>query len=288
MACLLVAPHARANEFDDFQRARSAYEALDYDLAADLFEGLVGGEVPSLTNRSLVVESRKYYAAALLFLGKLEEADAQVRLLLDAEPDYVLDPLAFPEEFQRLFQRVRSELARKSAQAEAERARQAQETAAREASADERDRERTARHAKLVLLASTERVQERRSRWIALLPFGVGQFQNGHDSLGLAFAIAEGTLLATAVTSFWLHENLRDQNPAADRLSDAQLAEKAFRYTNHISSILFVVVTAAGIADAQLRFRGDTWTERRRPIAPELLELSFGISPNGASVRGTF
>jgi len=64
---------ARANDLDQFQNARVAYDSLNYELAADLFRGLLAESAPTDT-RPLILESRKYLGAALLFLGRSDEA----------------------------------------------------------------------------------------------------------------------------------------------------------------------------------------------------------------------
>src|ERR1700755_276185 len=91
-------PGARANDFEEFEAARGAYEAQDYARAVLLFETLAGGDNPGLSNRSLVLESKKYLGAAYLFQGKLPEAEREFERLLRLDPQYMLDPLGFPEE----------------------------------------------------------------------------------------------------------------------------------------------------------------------------------------------
>lgn len=210
MLCLACAawspPVARANEFDDFQQARQAYDAGDYARSESLFSSLVGGEVPRLRNRSLVIESHKYLGASYLFVGKPGAAEQQFERLLRMELDYVLDPLAFPREVQVVFEGVRARL-KAEKQAAAEREAQAAADAAleRQAALDAQQ----ARLQRLRALAATERVHELNSRWIALLPFGVGQYQNDDRRLGLTLAISEGLLLGTHLTTLAIREGDR-------------------------------------------------------------------------------
>ena len=75
--------------------------------------------------RPLVLESRKYLAATYLFLGRKSDAEGQLELLLRAEPDYVLDPLAFPAEFVKTFSEVKVRLEQERLRKEQERARAA-------------------------------------------------------------------------------------------------------------------------------------------------------------------
>lgn len=285
IACALTALPglARANDFDQFQNARVAYESQNYELASDLFQGLLSDAGGS--SSPLVVESRKYLAAAYLFLGRPADAEAQLVRLLSAEPDYVLDPLAFPDEFVKLFAAVRLQLEETRNRQSAERAQRDAEEAERKQLTERRERERLQR---LIELAGTQRVEQLRSRWVAMLPFGIGQFQNDNDGLGLVLAVTQGSLLAIAVTSFALHESLRGEQPRADQLNEAELAEASFRYVNQISLGLFAAVAVTGIIDAQLRFKPSRSLDRPRPLPPDLRQLELSVGPGGVLVRGHF
>lgn len=266
----------KANDFEQFEAARQTYESQDYARAAELFEELVGGDVPRLENRSLVIESEKYLGASYLFLSKLDQAEVHVEKLLRLEPEYMLDPLAFPEDVQRLFARVKTRLdSERNAQAESRRAEE--ERLRREKL--ERDRKERERWDQLWKLAGKEQVIEERSRVLAMVPFGVGQYQNGHDGMGLVLAVSEGSLLAISIAAYVLHQDLRGQKPSATEINDARLAERAFRYTSQISFGLFAVLAVTGIVDAQLRFVPTRKYERERPLPPDLYggpELSVG------------
>jgi tetratricopeptide (TPR) repeat protein len=286
----VVAPcwvsHAHANDFEDFEKARSAYDAQDYAKAATLFEALAGGEVPQLTNKSLVLESKKYLGASYLFLGRLTQAEQEFTRLLRLDPKYQLDPLAFPEEVQRLFTRVQRQIDADRLASEE----QSKQEAARKAreQTEQTERERL-RWAELTQLAQTETVHEVRSRWLALVPFGAGQFQNGHASLGAVLAVSEGSLLALSLVTYFLHDHLRGQHPNPDEIADARLAERGFRYTNQISFALFAVIAVAGVVDAQVRFQPSYDYERKRPLPSELEsvpELSLDLT--GATLRLRF
>ena len=97
LSALVCPSQARADDLADFEAARSLYDQQSYARAVDAFRLLVGSEPPRLTDPLLVLESRKYLAASLLFMGAEAEARAQFRLLLQQEPSYALDPLAFPD-----------------------------------------------------------------------------------------------------------------------------------------------------------------------------------------------
>jgi tetratricopeptide (TPR) repeat protein len=277
---------ARGNDFEEFDAARNAYESQDYARAARLFEQLGGGDNPALTNRSLLLESKKYLGASYLFLGKIPQAQAEFERLLRLDPQYLLDPLGFPEEVQRLFAQTKARLDAERRVAEEERRREEERKRKLE---EQRLQEARARWDNLAALAQTEKVEEKRSRWIALIPFGIGQVQNGHGSLGVVLAVSEGALLGVSLVSWIIHENLRDDRPSDAQRDEFQVTERVTRYTNQVSLALFGALALTGIIDAQARFQGDVEHTRKRPLPPELREpprLSLG--PGGVSLRLQF
>lgn len=266
-----------ANDFEDFQLARAAYEGGDYTSARTLFEGLVGGEVPRLENRSLILESHKYLGATYMFLRETPKAEQQFERLLLLEREYVLDPIGFPHDVQVAFERVRTRLA----EARADKAKAEAETAKRAREARRQKRiDQQHRIERLRKLASTERVEQRRSRLVAMVPFGVGQFQNGHDGLGVFFAVAGGTLLAANLSSYFVREAIIDSDDNVESTADV------LQYSTNISAGLLVAVALAGIIDAQARFTPSASFDRRRDLPPELEEkFEFGLTPTGVRIR---
>jgi tetratricopeptide (TPR) repeat protein len=285
LALLLPAGPARANELDDFQQARQLYEAQQYDDAAFAFEDLIGGEVPRLRNRALLLESRKFLGVCYLFLGKREQAEKQFELLLGDDHTYQLDPVAFPEEVQEVFGAVRKRLESESLKEARQRERDEQQARKEEAEKLIEERKDLLR---LVELAETERVEHENSRWIALIPFGVGQFQNGHKNLGIFLAVSEALLVALNITSYFLHQSLEGQQPEPDRLGEARFAEKTFRITNQVTLGVLGVLSIGGIIDAQIRFK-PVWTRKQRRKIPDdlrdTLQLGSVDHPAGFGLR---
>jgi tetratricopeptide (TPR) repeat protein len=274
---------ARANDFEDFEAARSAYESADYAVAAQRFEKLGGGDTPRLTNRSLLLEAKKYLGASYLFIGKLQLAEAELERLLRLDAQYILDPLAFPEEVQRLFSRVKARLDSERRVAEEEQRREQDRLSRKEIERMEGEQKRWAR---LTALAQEERVLQQRSRWIALMPFGIGQVQNGHASLGAILAVSEVSLLLVSLVSWGVHENLRGQSPAANERDEYNLTERVSRYTNQVSLGLFGVIAITGIIDAQVRFEGDSARTRKRMLPQDLRDAPrLTLSPTSLRLR---
>jgi tetratricopeptide (TPR) repeat protein len=282
----LLVTDVRAGDFDAFEKARKAYESQDYARAVRLFEALGGGDAPALNDRSLLLESKKYLGASYLFLGKLQQAEAEFERLLRLDPQYILDPLGFPEDVQRLFARVKTRLDAERRAVEQERAREREAEAQRQQEKLLRERQR---FTQLVDLAESERVVEKHSRLTGFLPFGVGQFQNGHANLGAVLAVSEGTLLLLGVTSWLVHENLRGQTPAPSERDEFRLIERTSRYANQVSFGLLGVIALAGIVDAQLRYQGDIEHVRKRAIPQELREPpKLSLGPQGLSLSFQF
>lgn len=272
----LAPAHVRANDFAEFEAARAAYDAQDYALAAKRFEALGGGDTPALTNRSLLLESKKYLGASYLFVGKLPLAEAEFERLLRLDPQYVLDPIAFPEDVQRLFNKVKTRLDAERRTAEEQQRRESERGIRAETKRQTAEQQRWAR---LVEVAETEHVTEVRSRWVALMPFGIGQVQNGHGSLGAILAVSEGSLLLIGFVSWLVHEDLRGQNPIASQRDEFSVTERVARYTNQVSMGLFGALAITGIIDAQVRFEGDHEGTRKRTLPSDLInppELSIG------------
>lgn len=266
---------AAADELSDFESARRNYDKQSYTKAAKGLESLVGGVVPRARNPVVRLEARKYLGATYLFLGKKDAAREQFRLLLEEDPDYDIDPVAFPEAvvqtFQEVQKKVKAENARKSALEAARRKRER---------ADELDEliSQQQRIRMLEELAATETVEKVNSRWIAALPFGIGQFQNEDRKLGIMFAVTESALLAASIATFIGHNSLRDENPAPSEIERARRVEKALRIGNWVSVGALLSFYVAGVVEAEVRFKPVIRTTRKREL-PEATESPRTTGP---------
>jgi tetratricopeptide (TPR) repeat protein len=256
-----------ADELSDFESARRNYDRHNYAKAARGLESLVGGVVPRAANSVVRLEARKYLGATYLFLGKSEAAREQFRSLLEEDPDYDIDPVAFPEAVVQTFQEVQKEVA-------AERARKDALEAAR------RKRERSDEVEELIRqqqriqmleeLAAAETVEKVNSRWIAALPWGIGQFQNEDRKLGIMFAVTESAFMAASIATFIGHNSLRDENPAPSEIERARRVEKALRIGNWVSVGAFLSFAIAGVVEAEVRFKPVIRTTRKRELPDEI------------------
>ncbi|KPK66922.1 MAG: hypothetical protein AMS21_00610 [Gemmatimonas sp. SG8_38_2] len=266
---------ARADELSDFESARREYEHQSYGKAARELESLVGGAVPRARNPVVRLEARKYLGAAYLFLDQPDAAREQFRLLLEEDPEYDLDPVAFPEAVVQTFEEVQSQVKAELARKQAQEAAQEQQQRAEELEALIQEQRRLQM---LEELAATETVEKVNSRWIAALPFGIGQFQNEDRGLGIMFATTQSAFLAATIATFIGHNSLRDENPAPDEIDRARRVERALRIGNWASAGAFVGFALAGIIEAEVRFKPVIRSTRQREL-PEGLGSLEGTRP---------
>lgn len=278
----MYAVDARADDLEQFEKARSSYEAHDYETAAARFGELVEGPALQLQSRPLVLESRKYLGASYLFLGREADAERQFEILLRNDPEYRIDPVAFPQAVYVTFEHVRAQLQTEQQQRDA----RVEEQKRRQQQTEQMRRQQ------LEMLANTEVVERVNSRWVAAIPFGVGQFKNGDPRSGMALAITEGLLAAISITTFALHEALRNEQPNDNKVEEAQRAEKGFRYANWASTGLLVATMIGGIIDAEVRFRPVVRTTRQRQPGATTqrgpTSLRLGLSPLGIAANLRF
>ena len=167
----LIAIRAAADEFQDFANAKNAYEAGEYETAVARFEEL---RAAAPKNKGLVEELHKLLGVSYLFLGNKGKAEENFLELLSADPEFALDPLVFPIDVVDFFAEVKGRHAERLSALAAARA--AEEEAKKRAEEEKRllEIERLKRNVYL------GREVERRSLLVAVMPFGAGQFQNGH------------------------------------------------------------------------------------------------------------
>jgi tetratricopeptide (TPR) repeat protein len=279
---------AKAGDLEDFQNCRSLYEVREYARSVSCFEELVGEDVPRLTSTLLVLESRKLLAVSYVFVGRREAAAEQFGRLLRADPTYEIDAALFPIEVVEMFEHVRGEIQ--------EEVRHAEERAEEEA----RHAREVARIRALIEFAEEEvQLESERSRWIAAIPFGVGQFDRGEDGLGAFFLTTESLFSIAAAITLGLNVYATDAArelslTGAERPDDPRYAEVnrlllGSAITNWISVGATAILMGAGILEAQLNFRPTRVMRHRRTIPPDLLEgLQISVSPVGVSLRASF
>jgi hypothetical protein len=271
-------PKAREVELGDEAKLAgvvSLYEAGKYGECARALDRLLAAEGDRRLREPEVIENaRIYHAACLIGSGKPEGADeplrAAIRSNMQMRPP---DSLVFPPPVIDRFLRVRQSLYEEIKQAEDRRVEQARKAAEIQA---HRERAESARVAEIERLATSETVIIKNRRWIAWVPFGVGQFQNGDEGLGWVFLTGETALAAAALTSLGMQSYLEVE---ANRLKnpDNNAVLQTWNTLLHVSSYAFIGVAALGIAQAQLAFVPEVQQQRYRPLPTRLKRPATGL-----------
>jgi hypothetical protein len=217
-------------------------------------------------------------AAALFRLDRAEEARALLDAMAAKRPDAEPDPLLLPPEVVDGFADAKGRVRERVAEQQKERERLRLEAEAARAREKE---ELDARIAKLENLARVESIREPHSRWLAAVPFGVGQFQNGEKALGWVLLVSESLALVTCAATVVVYDRAvddayatRDQ-PGVSRQYLARATSA--RTVNIISAITGLAFGAAGLVEAQVNFVPEVKISRERTSG----ELSFALGVSG-------
>jgi hypothetical protein len=291
LAALLLAlttsrvARAQLDEQSELDKARNAYLAHQYDEADTRFATLLDPKSPVLHDRVLMNQGRMYWGAVMLAKKRPASASEQFEALLLSDPTYEPDPLAFPTDVINAFIDTRARIRERLNQIAHEKALQEADRRAREEAALRRE---ALRQKMLEKLAGQEKVIATHSRWIALLPFGVGQFQNGQRALGWSFLGLETALVTAAAITLpiYLVDLQYRSNAYAnhDSLSTNAYIDRAtnVRYANIGLNLGFAGVAVLGIVQAQIAFVPEEAHLLRRPIpdvTPAPPSVSFQLAP---------
>lgn len=263
------------------ERARIYYESARYGACVDAFTRLIARSLDELSEQERA-SARIYLGACLIAQGKREEARQQFRqAILEERQLEPPDPVVFPQAVIDVFVEVRStlmEALRRQQEEDIERRRrEAREQLARQ----EHERRRVA---ELERLAALETVVRRNERWMAWVPFGLGQFHNGDEALGWIFLATEGALALSAITATSIELGLHAQAEGgrapldvADLNDKIELAHRV----GTISWLSLVGVAVLGVIEANLSFRPEVPVgQRQRPLPDSLRPME--PLPSGA------
>jgi tetratricopeptide (TPR) repeat protein len=281
---------ARADEQSDVAKARAAYEAKNYDDAERRLRAMLDPDKGTLTDPALRTQARMYWGATLLALKRREEATQLFEKLLLDDPSFEADPLSFPSDVVDAFIDTRKRIIDKVNAAKAEQARLAADRRARE----DAERRRAAERLRLLeKMATEEKITERHSRWIALIPFGVGQFQNGQRVLGGIFMTSEIAFLVVgaAAVPFYVYNRGRvydyiGRDPNTDPVKTYRERANTAYFVSTGFDTAFLVTAAIGAVHAEITFVPETAEVKKRPLPT--VGLSPVIAPTFLGVEGHF
>ena len=205
------APEQSRAAADAMARARVTFEYGDYAQASKLLSALVeAGRFDSLQTRA---EAYRLLGLSLFYQGRKGEAYKAFLEYLYIDPDAELDPFFVPPAAVSFFEQVKKEAEprlqplREQKQAQLD----AQKRAAAEESERRKQRELEAERRRLQEISpSIERRVVQHEFWVTMMPFGIGQLQNGDRKLGIFLATAQLITGAASAGSALLIEQLRD------------------------------------------------------------------------------
>ncbi len=237
VALALAAPLApaatRAGPPDqDFQAAENTFRFQDYKTAERLLSDLLYPEI-RLINPDQVVKAREYLGACYYWIGDEKRMEEEFTVLLTLAPSYKLDPFYYPVPLIERFDVLRKRLSDlHMLSTDPPRPRVPTEP------------------------ARCERVEEtivQRSNATVFLPFGVGQFANGHTVKGVLFLTGETLALGANIGTYVAAERLRGADGLYSRV-DADRA-RTLRIIQYSALGAFVGLAVWGIVDAALGFQ---------------------------------
>ncbi len=303
-----VSGAARADDLQELELGKNRFEADQYADAAARFLAMLDVSAPPcdrapasasghcrLTDPELVARAREYAAASLIVLKRYAEADQLIEALLRDRPAYSPNPAVFPQEVIDRFTTVRGRLRQ---ELDAVARKRAEEEQARRQQAQKEEEAQRRRIAELERLASLERVVARSSRWVAFVPFGAGQFQNGDPALGWVFAVSEAAAgvasigLAGAVAAY-ANADLTAKDPTTGQTvnrSELQSRIDTATLANRIAFSAWAGITVIGIVQAQIAFVPEHATTRPRPLPKAAVAPAVAPTPGGATfgITGRF
>lgn len=286
LLCALTAAegsaHGQANTAEQsFQKAKAAYERGAYKKVISLLRPLLYPK-NLLSEKKMQLSAHKMLGISHVFEKNRLAAEQSFMAILAEEPKFRLDPLVDPPAAVGIFEAVRkrsAEMLRKIEEAQrAEERRQLEEQKRRE---DElrQLREAAKRGAQMV-----ERTVQRHPYWLNFIPFGVGQFQNGHRKKGAFLLTAQ---LLTAGTSLGMALGYRLAFPDGRYRPEDETKVDVLRAGQVISGALFWALVVYGVLDALNYYKSESVRERRYKISRGF-SIAPAATPGGAGLKITF
>ena len=235
-----------------FTNARNAFDSGDYREAATRFQSMIDD---GLDNEALLLETHKYLGVCYIFLADEKNAEEQFVKLLNMDPGFKLDPLVFPIDVVDFFTSVQRKHAIELEKIAADEARA--EAARKKAE----ERQRLEEIDRLRTNVYVQKEVKLRSKLVAAMPLGAGQFQNGHYRRGIIFLSGELVLAAASIVTWSLHENLRSKSAkvySRNVRQEYERQEKIYRVTNRSIAGALGVMILAGIVDSIYHFKQQT------------------------------
>jgi hypothetical protein len=210
---------------------------------------------------TLRAEAYRLLGLSLFYQGRKGEAYSAFLEYLYLDPDAELDPFYVPPAAVSFFDQVKREAEPRLAPIRAQK--RAEQEARRRAAAEEaeRRRQREAEAERERLLQLQPQIEHRvvqHEFWVTLMPFGLGQLQNGDRKLGIALATAQLVAGAASAGSALLIEQLRDQTTGKFNSvgpGNAYHTAQNLNIVKWVGAGVFYALWAGGAIHAAIRYR---------------------------------
>jgi hypothetical protein len=246
------------------------YESGQYDACVvGLRDVLNSTRGAKLQRPELIDQAATYLGACLIASGQPEQADQVFIEAIRSNPQMrAPDNLVFPQTVVDRFLRVRERLLTDIRRDERNRVREAEHKAQQQ---DEQRKQAVRVTEQLRAIAAKETVIEKNRRWLATVPFGVGQFQNGDNAAGWLFLGLESALAGTCIAALVIDEHLANQAliPGVDRSELHGKRVDAHRVMV-ASSWGLAAVLLGGIVHAHWRFVPERRYNQKRALPFDL------------------
>ncbi len=264
------------------------YDSGQYQQCAKHFAELLNPAKPSALHDPHIIETaRVYYAACLIGSNHPEQADKPLRDAIRDNPQMKTpDSTIFPQPVIDRFLQVRQKMLAYIHAQEQERIKAAQAKARKAARAE---RDRLERIARLKKLAAEETIVTKNSRWLAAIPFGVGQFQNRQPALGWTFLTSETLLGGTAFAMMVLESSYANQGFDPGKAAALRRNSKTAYKVLEATGWGVVGVAVLGIVQAQIAYKPefrDGVRKRKLPKDLESVAQTPTLAPAGGPLAG--
>jgi hypothetical protein len=290
LALLLIlafAATARADTvFERFDRGKAEFEHKNFGNAITILKGLLYPAV-QLTKEDDIVKAREMLGLSYFYTGEEAKAQEEFTQLLYLRPRHRLDPFLVPPPAVAFFDQIWNDPAMKEKLEKIEKERKERERIEAEKKKEKPPKTVVRR----VYMQSRE---EHHSRFLTFLPFGIGQFQNGHTTKGILLASGGGLALVTNVTCFGLLYGLRKtrldwEGKTRYYYEDKELAN-ALTITGCVSFGVVMATWLYGVIDANIHFEPVVTTpyvktkEEKEELDGEPTSLLPTVFPGGAGL----
>jgi len=232
---------AAADPSKEFVEARTAFRSGEYQQAAILFASLLYPN-NKLDNQQERVDAHLMLAVAKYEIGQHQSADEEFKEAVELDPQLRISTYGFSEKATEYFERRKRDYDEKAREIE-EKFRKAREL----------EQQRKA--------VNRIRIKENRNYFLNLVPFGVGQFQNGERKKAVFFAT---TQFVTGALSIGLYSYLTSRYPDGQVPNDEVDNARRLQIFQIGAGVTFLGLVGWGVVDA---FRN--YEDKLRPLTPE-------------------